>query len=370
MPWPSSLRRRVDRLCRRSALRRRDHRRGDEPVTPGIASPRSRRRNAVAQLCAPGGRLSGLSGRAVGTGFSHIKRLGEIVWAYALDRGCRPELRSTKAEQIVADAEFDFAFSMNVMEHVDDVQLVLGRVLRALRPGAAYRFLCPNDSFPYEPHFDMPTLFSKSFTGRVLRSRILGSHSVIDPVGTWQSLNWISVASVRRTCRRDLGLEPEFDRTICYRFVRRAIDDPGFSGATQGFSARCAQALTPSVSPGCSPCCRREPNRPCPVDHPARPVAHVSQTTTGIRAALSRPRSVRLVPMAHGRTGRSRRLRGSHDQGSRRCKSAGHWLRHWRLPQVPPVRRGLLGIRRQPGVHRRGATTIRHAGTVQLRHPR
>lgn len=164
----------------------------------------------------------------VGIGFAHMNRLREIVWSYATDRGCRPELLSIRAEQIVADTEFDFAFSMNVMEHVDDVPLVLRRVMSALRPGAAYRFVCPNYRFPFEPHFDIPTLFSKSLTGRVLRSRILGSHTVIDPAGTWQSLNWISVASVRRICRRDLGLEPEFDRTVCYRFVRRAIDDPGF----------------------------------------------------------------------------------------------------------------------------------------------
>jgi len=157
-----------------------------------------------------------------------MNRLRHIVWGYAGQRGCRPELLSIKAEQIVGDSEFSFAFSVNVMEHVDDVPIVLRRVLNALRPGATYCFVCPNYRFPYEPHFDMPTLFSKWLTGRVLRNRILGSRTVIDPAGTWQSLNWISVASVRRTCRRELGVEPEFDRTICYRFVRRAIDDHSF----------------------------------------------------------------------------------------------------------------------------------------------
>ena len=61
--------------------------------------------------------------------------------------------------------------------------------LSALRPGATFRFVCTNYRFPYEPHFDMPTLFAKSLTGGVLRPRILGSHTVIDPAGTWQSLN-------------------------------------------------------------------------------------------------------------------------------------------------------------------------------------
>ena len=169
----------------------------------------------------------------VGIGFSHIDRLRELVWNYAADRGCCPEVRPIKAEQLVADAEFDFAFSMNVMEHVDDVPVVLRRVLSALRPGATYRFVCPNYRFPYEPHFGMPTLFSKALTGRVLRTRILESRTVIDPDGTWQSLNWISVASVRRTCRH-LGVEPEFDRAISSRYVRRVIGDPSFQRRHSG----------------------------------------------------------------------------------------------------------------------------------------
>ena len=127
-----------------------------------------------------------------GIGFSHIDRLREIVLGYATDRGCRPELLSIKAEQIVADAEFDFAFSMNVMEHVDDVPLVLRRIVSALRPGAAYRFVCPNYRFPYEPHFDMPRCsrsrspvesFGAVFSGPA-RSSILpapGSRSIGSP---------------------------------------------------------------------------------------------------------------------------------------------------------------------------------------------
>jgi hypothetical protein len=88
--------------------------------------------------------------------------------------------------------------------------------------------VCPNYGFPYEQDFDMPTLLSKSLTWRFLQNRILNSRTVLDPRGTWQSLNWISVSSVKSACRRDLGIEPEFDRTVFFRFVRRAIDDSSF----------------------------------------------------------------------------------------------------------------------------------------------
>jgi SAM-dependent methyltransferase len=164
----------------------------------------------------------------IGVGFSHLDQIRAAVWDFAGRSGCRPELLDIPAEHLARDAEFDFAFSVNVMEHVDDVPLVLRRVWAALRPGAAYQFVCPNYSFPYEPHFDIPTVFSKPMTKRLFRRRILNSRTVIDPEGTWQSLNWISVGAVRRACRRELGVEPEFDRHVCYSFVRRAIDDPSF----------------------------------------------------------------------------------------------------------------------------------------------
>jgi hypothetical protein len=111
---------------------------------------------------------------------------------------------------------------------VDDVAEVLRRTWRALRPGAAYRFVCPNYTFPYEPHFGMPTLGSKALTARAFRARIAASTRVVDPAGTWASLNWITVAGVRRICRQELGVEPEFDRSVFRRFSVRAVSDPAF----------------------------------------------------------------------------------------------------------------------------------------------
>jgi len=65
-------------------------------------------------------------------------------------------------------------------------------------------------------------------TERVFRRRILASRTVVDPRGTWTSLNWISVASVRRIARTALSVEPAFDQTVLHRFVSRAIGDSSF----------------------------------------------------------------------------------------------------------------------------------------------
>ena len=176
-------------------------------------------------LQAAGFRVTALE--PVGAGFSHMAHLRGLVLDYAAPLGCAPELRELPAEALDSSAEFDFAFSINVMEHVSDVAQVLRRVWLALRPSAGYRFVCPNYSFPFEPHFGIPTAGSKALTWRIFQHRILASRVVVDPVGSWNSLNWITVAQVRQVCRQ-FDAAPHFDGDVTYRYVQRAIGDPTF----------------------------------------------------------------------------------------------------------------------------------------------
>jgi SAM-dependent methyltransferase len=164
----------------------------------------------------------------IGQGFSHFDRLRKIVLDYASEGGFAPALFTMPAEDLEFVSEFDYAFSINVMEHVGDVAVVLRHVLAAIRPGGRHRFLCPNYLFPYEPHFNIPTLFSKALTERLLGKYIRSSQSVVDPEGTWASLNWISVSQVRRICCKELGVEPVFDCSVFYRFIQRALHDNDF----------------------------------------------------------------------------------------------------------------------------------------------
>lgn len=164
----------------------------------------------------------------IGTGFSHFARLREIVLDYAHEKGFAPSLYTIPAEDLEFTSAFDYAFSINTMEHVNDVAAVMRRVLAAIRPAGRYRFVCPNYLFPYEPHFNMPTLFSKALTERLLGKYIRSSQSVVDPAGTWTSLNWISVPQVRRICGKDLEVAPLFDRSVFYRFMQRALLDADF----------------------------------------------------------------------------------------------------------------------------------------------
>lgn len=164
-----------------------------------------------------------------GSGFSHFDRMRQVVLKSAEEGGFAPKVCAIRAEQLHQAQAFDYGFSVNVMEHVDDVGAALERVMDSLKPGSIYRFTCANYLFPYEPHFNLPTLFSKRLTEKVLGPRIFSSNRVSDPLGTWQSLNWITVPQVAGIVRRLGGMQAEFDRNILISAFERILSDPLFA---------------------------------------------------------------------------------------------------------------------------------------------
>jgi SAM-dependent methyltransferase len=165
----------------------------------------------------------------IAEGFSHFSELQALVMRYAAEQGIAPKILPLPIEELGEDGTFAFAFSVNVMEHVKSVPLALRNASRAVRPGGAYRFTCPNYLFPYEPHFDLPTFFSKELTARLLGARIARSKKVADPAGVWRSLNWITVPGVMREARLIPGVVLGFDRKMFAEALRRAVDDEEFA---------------------------------------------------------------------------------------------------------------------------------------------
>jgi SAM-dependent methyltransferase len=164
-----------------------------------------------------------------GTGFSHFERLRCLVLECASTLNCKPSYIQTAAEDLDSKSIFDFAFSVNVMEHVNDVGNVLERVGTSLKLGAKYRFTCPNYYFPYEPHFNIPTLFSKKLTEKFFNRRIFESSDVLDPVGVWDSLNWINVTQIKKFQKRTEGFEVQFNRSFLVSIIERIGTDREFA---------------------------------------------------------------------------------------------------------------------------------------------
>jgi SAM-dependent methyltransferase len=179
------------------------------------------------QLAKEGYRVAALE--PVGEGFSSFSELQKLVLADAEARGIAPQVLPIPVEQLDQQNKFDFAYSINVMEHVDNVALALERVGRAIRPGCEYRFMCANYLFPYEPHFNIPTLFSKSLTEKLFRRRIYGNSRVGDAAGVWRSLNWITVPKVVRAARKLAEVSVSFDPCMLEAVLLRAVGDREFS---------------------------------------------------------------------------------------------------------------------------------------------
>jgi 2-polyprenyl-3-methyl-5-hydroxy-6-metoxy-1,4-benzoquinol methylase len=164
-----------------------------------------------------------------GEGFSHFDQLRALVIEEAAVNGVASELLVIPAEALAIKDRFSFAFSINVMEHVGDVGIVIHRVCESLNARGSYRFTCPNYLFPYEPHFNIPTLISKSLTERVFRKKIEGSKAVLDPSGVWNSLNWISVPRVRNIARSCNLNSVTFHKQMLSKMLTRALYDSEFA---------------------------------------------------------------------------------------------------------------------------------------------
>lgn len=165
----------------------------------------------------------------ISEGFSDFTELQAIVLEHAAAQGVVPRIVRLPVEEFHERAAFALAYSVNVMEHVRDFPEALKNAGEAIRPGAHYRFICPNYLFPYEPHFDIPTLFSKKLTERVFRSRIAANRRVADPEGLWRSLNWVTVPQVLHAAGRMSGFSVQLERTMFRIALERALHDKEFS---------------------------------------------------------------------------------------------------------------------------------------------
>ena len=170
----------------------------------------------------------------VGVGFGHFHQLQAFVLDWANRRAQAPRLIHCGVEELSEREKFDFAFSINVMEHVLDVEQGLIRVVDALKPDGNYLFNCPNYSFPYEPHFNIPLLPSKRLTRMLYQRRIATWPHAEDPAGLWQSLNWISASKVRRICRRHASMKLTFEKEFFGKVLKRSLTDQTFAERRSG----------------------------------------------------------------------------------------------------------------------------------------
>ena len=118
--------------------------------------------------------------------------------------------------------KFDFIYSMNVLEHVPDPENALSRMLSVLEPSGKIFILCPNYSFPFEPHVNVPLVpFKPATTAKLLPRRV--SESEI-----WKSLNWITAKQILRWAEKNHA-EIHLNRSTIPEMFERAKNDNVFA---------------------------------------------------------------------------------------------------------------------------------------------
>jgi len=163
-----------------------------------------------------------------GHGFSHFIRMQQLILKKSAASGCLPNCLSMMAEDFSEHNSYDFAFSINSMEHVYDIERVIVNIKNSLHLGANYHFTCPNYLFPYEPHFNIPIILSKSLTKKILYRKIVRS-KMPDPSGVWESLNWITINTIKNIVRKHPDIEAVFNKRILESTLERIVHDKTFA---------------------------------------------------------------------------------------------------------------------------------------------
>ncbi len=160
--------------------------------------------------------------------FTHFQKIQQLLRLFYEERGVGLNLIENSIEDLSLREKFDYAFSINVFEHIRDIETGFVNAYLSLKPGGGLRVYCPNYSFPYEPHFNLPTLVGKRLTEICLGHWILGSQLVPKPKETWDALNWINVTQTRRIIVKRFGVSPCFNKNATYQIIHRIFSDPQF----------------------------------------------------------------------------------------------------------------------------------------------
>ncbi|MEW9922320.1 class I SAM-dependent methyltransferase [Marimonas sp. MJW-29] len=125
----------------------------------------------------------------------------------------------TTYEDFEPSERYDLVYLVNVLEHLRDWRHFLATLPRFLKPGGRCLVLCPNYDFPFEPHFNLPVIASKSTLARIFRRRIAYVENTYGVHGLWDSLNFVRLSEIKRHL-----LETPFQLNVRHEVSDRMIE--------------------------------------------------------------------------------------------------------------------------------------------------
>jgi len=162
------------------------------------------------------------------SGFSLMKRFQSAIRSSWLGNGNQSVewLDRNYSPPVSSANQADFVFAVNVLEHVPHWRELVAEIIDSERPNTELRLIFPNYIYPYEPHFQFPTLFSKRLTRRVMSKKIKNS-PITDPISFWEDLSWPTGSQVAHWCK-DMGYDCRFSREAFSSYLERFQQDESF----------------------------------------------------------------------------------------------------------------------------------------------
>jgi SAM-dependent methyltransferase len=121
---------------------------------------------------------------------------------------------------------FDLIFSVNVLEHIPDLEAAFRGMVSVLSADGRMVHLCPNYTVPYEPHFGLPLVPIFPRATALLNPSLRSS-------GLWRSLNFVTYRRIER-CATASNLVIEFAPRMMLRAFERLDDDPIYRERQRG----------------------------------------------------------------------------------------------------------------------------------------
>jgi SAM-dependent methyltransferase len=159
----------------------------------------------------------------LGSEFDFFSDLHGRVLDYCHRRAIPLSIVRAKGEALNLPEQFDLAFTINALEHMEDPLRTIDNMCESLKPGGVALLHCPNYTVPFEVHFNIWLVTqSKRLNEWLYRSKIDRRRRI------WDELTFIRTVDVRRHLA-GRGAHFTFNRSVMRDLMMRLLDDPLFA---------------------------------------------------------------------------------------------------------------------------------------------
>ena len=160
-------------------------------------------------------------------GFEILEEFNSIILRSWLGRRDLPIFRSVYVQDLIAEqTKFDLVVALHVIEHVADWEGMIDSMVSLLTDSGKVVVVCPNYSFPYEQHLEIPIVLGKKLTWVLFGKKIRDSQKVDNIVEFWEELSWPTSQQIG-SFLKSRGLGFRFSRKLFQAYFVR-LGDPRF----------------------------------------------------------------------------------------------------------------------------------------------